>query len=362
MFTTNYKEIIAQVEAIDATRYAKTRNFHDGAVTQLSPYISRGVISTAYVFKSLLKKDYKYYQIDKFVQELAWRDYWQQIWIAKGDLINTDLKRPQPDVENYEMPLNIVEAKTGIEAVDNALKSFYQSGYLHNHMRMYVAALACNIGKSHWKIPAQWMYYHLLDADWASNALSWQWVAGSNSSKKYFANQDNINKYWKTTQQETFVDVNYQTLTNMPVPVILKELVKPTLHTKLPEPKLISIDSALPTCIYNFYNLDPTWKNDIVANRVLLLEPLHFQQYPVVEKTIDFLLKLAENIEGIQVYVGAFDELVNDYQLTNIFFKEHPLNSHYKGTEESREWMFDVTGYHPSFFAFYKKCLKQLKQ
>ena len=35
------------------------------------------------------------------------------------------------------------------------------------------------------------MYYHLLDGDWASNALSWQWVAGSNASKKYYANQAN---------------------------------------------------------------------------------------------------------------------------------------------------------------------------
>lgn len=361
MFTTDYNEIIARVKALDPTRYAKTRNFYDGAVTQLSPYISRGVISTAYVLKSLLEKNYKYYQVEKFVQELAWRDYWQQIWIEKCDLINTDLKRPQSDVENYEMPLNIADANTGIEAVDNALQSFYQTGYLHNHMRMYVAALACNIGKSHWKVPAQWMYYHLLDADWASNALSWQWVAGSNSSKKYFANQENINRHWNSSQQATFVDVDYKELTNMPVPGNLRELHKPALQTKLPEPTAINIDSALPTCIYNFYNLDPAWKIDIKANRVLLLEPAHFRQYPVADKTIEFMLKLAKNTQGIQVYTGSFDELIRDYNLTNIYFKEHPLNAHYKGMEESRDWMFDVKGYYPSFFAFYKKCLKQFK-
>jgi len=39
------------------------------------------------------------------------------------------------------------------------------------------------------------MYYHLFDGDWASNAWSWQWIARVNSSKKYFANQENINNY-----------------------------------------------------------------------------------------------------------------------------------------------------------------------
>ena len=52
------------------------------------------------------------------------------------------------------------------------------------------------------------MYYHLLDGDWASNALSWQWVAGSNANKKYYANQDNINKYFNSSQKQTFLDVD----------------------------------------------------------------------------------------------------------------------------------------------------------
>jgi deoxyribodipyrimidine photo-lyase len=93
-----------------------------------------------------------------------------------------------------------------------------QTGYMHNHLRMYVAAIACNIGHSHWHLPARWMYYHLLDADWASNALSWQWVAGSFSSKKYYANQENINKYCHTQQRNTFLDVSYEAYETMPTP------------------------------------------------------------------------------------------------------------------------------------------------
>ena len=115
--------------------------------------------------------------------------------MAKGNAINQDIKHEQKPISNHSISKAIIDANTGIYAIDNGIQEFYKTGYLHNHLRMYIAAIACNMGKSHWKAPAQWMYYHLLDADWASNALSWQWVAGSNANKKYVANQDNINKF-----------------------------------------------------------------------------------------------------------------------------------------------------------------------
>ena len=79
------------------------------------------------------------------------------------------------------MPKAVVEANTTIDAIDEAINELYQNGYMHNHMRMYLASLCCNIAKCHWKHPAKWMYFYLLDGDLASNTLSWQWVAGSNS-------------------------------------------------------------------------------------------------------------------------------------------------------------------------------------
>mgnify|MGYP000380202181 CR=1 FL=1 len=127
----------------------------------------------------------------------------------KENEINFDLKNKQLKVSNTAISKSILEANTGIKAIDTAITSFYNNGYLHNHLRMYIASLACNVAQSHWNFPAKWMYYHLLDADWASNALSWQWVAGTNSNKKYIANQDNINKYCHTKQSNTFLDISY---------------------------------------------------------------------------------------------------------------------------------------------------------
>ncbi|MDB4293657.1 deoxyribodipyrimidine photolyase [Maribacter sp.] len=359
-FPSTYTEILCRVDTIDPLNYGRTRNFVDGAVSYLSPYISRGILSTKFVFQHLLDKGYQVRAIEKFIQELAWRDYWQQVWIAKGNAIDSDLRHSQPEVRNEEMPRAVFEGKTGIQAIDSAIKDFYRTGYMHNHLRMYVASIACNLGKSHWKIPAQWMYYHLLDADWASNALSWQWVAGANSNKKYVANQENINTYCYTAQSNTFLDIPYEALPTIQIPNLLIDTLVPELLTPLPEKKKITIDSKLPTLLYSFYNLDPLWKADVAVNRILLLEPSHFIKYPIGQKSMDFMLDLSQNIKKIQVYVGEFDELITEYTNIDVYFKEHPSNMHYKGNQEPRDWMFNVTGYYPSFFAFWKKCKKEL--
>lgn len=360
-FPTDLASILERVEGIDPIKYGKSRNFIDGSVTYLSPYISRGVISTKQVFESVLKRGFDPNSIEKFIQELAWRDYWQQIWIHKGEQINSDLRHSQEPVNHYKMVKSIEEAATGILAIDEAIGELYETGYMHNHIRMYLAAIACNVGRAHWFSPAKWMYYHLFDGDWASNTLSWQWVSGSNSSKKYVANQDNINKYTKKIQRGTFMDVSYEELPTMNVPGVLKQITAFELKTNLPKPTLLTLETSKPTLIYNSYNLDPNWKSDIDANRILLLEPSHFEEYPKSDSFVDFILGLSKNIEGIKVFVGSFEELQNHTGISQIYFKEHPFSRHYKGIEEPRDWMFRVTGDFRSFFAFWKKCKKELK-
>ncbi|OEK01838.1 deoxyribodipyrimidine photolyase [Roseivirga sp. 4D4] len=362
IFDTSYASILEKIDRIDPIAYGKDRNYVDGSVSYLSPYISRGVISTKFVLDRLLERGFQMSEIEKFVQELAWRDYWQQVWITKGEAINQDLKREQPDIGNYEIPNALINADTGIHIVDQNIQLLYDSGYVHNHMRMYLASIACNIAKSHWHTPAKWMYYHLLDGDWASNALSWQWVSGANANKKYYANQENINNFFYSKQKNTFLDVPYEHFESLLIPEALNSTAKPELKTSLPRSTELSIDTALPTLAYNYYNLDPNWRTDQQANRILVLDPKVFEQYPVSNKCIDFAMVLSKNISGIQYFRGSFQQLRETYGLKEIFYKEHPLNQDYQGTEDSRDWMFDVKGYYPSFFAFWKKCKKEIKQ
>lgn len=359
-FHTEYSAIIEQVNKVDPATYGSNRNYLDGSVSRLSPYISRGVISTRFVMKNILSRGLDFWSTHKFIQELAWRDYWQQVWIEKKEKINNDLKHEQSPIQHFEMPLAILNGQTGINEVDKAIDEFYRTGYMHNHMRMYVAAIACNMANAHWRIPAKWMYYHLLDADWASNALSWQWVAGSNANKKYVANQENINKYSKTNQYNTFLDVNYEDFKDWKVPDILKDKTIPVLETMLPQFESLILNNDKPTLIYNFYNIDPKWREGEDVNRVFLLEPSFFKKYPVSDQTLDFIFSLTKNIAGVQLFKGEFNEL--EKQADKLIFKEHPTNSHYKGVQDERDWMFSIKGYFPSFFSYWKKCKKELDE
>lgn len=359
-FPTNYKDIIKRVENISPKKYCKNRNFIDGDVTYLSPYISRGVISTKLIYDICIKKGYDLSEIEKFVQELAWRDYWQLLWLEND--INTDLKRLQPDTSNNEISLNITKAKSGIEIIDRVINGLYETGYIHNHLRMYIASICCNISKSNWRNPAKWMYYYLLDGDLASNSLSWQWVAGANSNKKYYANQENINKYTYSNQRNTFLDHSYEKITDMSVPNELEERILFDEKTILPKSDKLIINPNIQTCVYNYYNLDPLWRTVNKANRILIIEPSIYEKHPVSKKCMDFMLELSKNIENIQIFTGEYTELTKLIINNNIYYKEHPLNSHYTGNKESRDWLTNVKGNYTSFFKYWNKAKKELKK
>lgn len=393
VFKTDFASITAQIEAIDPIAYAQSRNYIDGAVTYLSPYISRGVISTKQVLESVMRRGYKLYQIESFVKELCWRDYFQRV--AQEKNLSLPIKQAQTHVAHAQIPLAVLEASTGIEGIDQAIEQLYESGYMHNHARMYTASVVCNIAQSDWLMPARWMYYHLLDGDWASNACSWQWVAAANSGKKYYANQENINKYTKTAQRGTFLDNSYEELATMEIP----EVLKPTAAF-IPEFNKFnqtSINTNLqPVYIYNYYNLDPLWHKDDAGQRILLLEPDFFQQYPISSKCWKFMMQLAAQIPNLQVFYGSFASLIESLQqkiqipitnflqinptenqqienvetenspmskslLNRIRYKEHPLNIGYQGICEPRDWIApSVQGYYPSFFAYWKAVKKVL--
>lgn len=357
----DYDEIIQRVQDVHPALYAKTRNFIYGKVSRLSPYISRGVISLPLVLRTVLQK-YKRHDAEKFIQELAWREYWQRTWEDKSDAIFSDLKKPQDDVGHFQVPLAILEGRTGITVIDKEIRNLAETGYVHNHIRMYIASITCNIGKAHWWQPAKWMYYHLLDGDLASNSLSWQWVAGSNASKKYYCNQDNVNHYTKTMQAGSFLDHAYESLPGLPVPEVLRDHGLPLLQVSLSESTLTESD-AQKIFVYNSYNLDPMWRRDEKGLRILLLEPAHYADFPVSPVVMRFVLDLSCMIPGIQVFCGSYQELKTMYPNAICYFKKHPLTKHYTGFADDPEYLFPgVTGYYPSFMAYWKQCEKQLKK
>ncbi|MEY4335578.1 MAG: hypothetical protein RLZZ45_497, partial [Bacteroidota bacterium] len=130
----NYEQLLQKLDAFDPLAYSKTRNFIDGGVTELSPYISRGFIDTKTILEHLVERGFKYYQLEKFIQQMAWREYFQRVWQQEGDRIDQDLKHDQGALSNKGMPLAVANAKTGVNAIDQGVEKLLSTGMMHNHM------------------------------------------------------------------------------------------------------------------------------------------------------------------------------------------------------------------------------------
>jgi deoxyribodipyrimidine photo-lyase len=79
--------------------------------------------------------------------------------------------------------------------MDGFVEELYQTGYLHNHARMWLAAYLVHYRRVRWQNGASWFLQHLLDGDPASNNLSWQWVASTFSAKPYFFDRSNLEHF-----------------------------------------------------------------------------------------------------------------------------------------------------------------------
>ncbi|MFJ3317893.1 FAD-binding domain-containing protein [Herbaspirillum huttiense] len=204
-----------RIAAVRPGAYARTRNSLDGAVTGLSPYLTHGFVSLREVLAGVCSRQTLDVQ-HKFVYELGWRAFYRYVWARRGARIFDSLHAgPLPEsAYARELPADIREAATGLPVIDQAVRTLYATGTLHNHARMWLASYVVHLRKVHWRAGADWMVGHLLDGDLASNHLSWQWVAGTGSHKPYLFNAENVAKYapaeWHSPG--TVVDTSYEVL------------------------------------------------------------------------------------------------------------------------------------------------------
>jgi deoxyribodipyrimidine photo-lyase len=205
----------ARIAAVRPAAYARTRNALDGAVTQLSPYITHGFVSLTEVLSGVAARHALDVQ-HKFVYELGWRAYFRHVWQHRGDGILRSLHEGLLPDEAYarELPADIREARTGVPVIDQAVRTLYASGMLHNHARMWLASYVVHVRKVHWRAGADWLYAHLLDGDLASNHLSWQWVAATGSRKPYLFNAENVARYAPAAWHSpgSVIDTSYKAL------------------------------------------------------------------------------------------------------------------------------------------------------
>lgn len=189
----------AKLAAIDPIHYGKTRNYLEGAVSQLSPYIRHGIVSLAEVQQVARDKTSDPGQLWRFSQQLAWREFFHRLYHQKPDWIwhnvhdyNTGLSH---DDYADELPEDILNAQTDCACINQFIERLKSQGWIHNHARLYLAAYIVHFRRIKWQAGAKWFLHHLIDGDPASNNLSWQWVASTFSKKPYIFNLENIQKF-----------------------------------------------------------------------------------------------------------------------------------------------------------------------
>lgn len=190
-------------------RYAETRNADDGPadggrsnVSMLSPWLRAGLLGEREVLEAVLAA-HGPRAAEKFVAEVFWRIYFEgyleqrpTIWDDYRSGRDSAIAALENSAGLRTAHAQATEGRTGIAAFDTWARELVETGYLHNHARMWFASIWIFTLKLDWRLGADFFLRHLVDADAAANTLSWRWVAGLHTrGKHYLARADNIARY-----------------------------------------------------------------------------------------------------------------------------------------------------------------------
>ncbi len=173
-----------------AKSYADTRNLPSREGTsRLSPHLHFGEISPAAVWHAVVAQGGS---VGTFLGELGWRDYAQNVIMQLPDYGAVSAK-PQFEQlrwrtgEEAEADLKAwQQGRTGYPIVDAGMRQLWHSGWMHNRVRMIAASFLIKHLLIDWRRGEQWFWDTLVDADYGSNAVNWQWAAGSGVDAQMF--------------------------------------------------------------------------------------------------------------------------------------------------------------------------------
>ncbi|MEM7525251.1 MAG: FAD-binding domain-containing protein, partial [Pseudomonadota bacterium] len=189
------------------TNYAKGRNTNTGPgvrehVSALSPWISHRLVLEEEVI-SVALDHHRFEDAQPFLQEVCWRAYFKgwlerrpSIWARHQQRLQTDIDRLDRDAALRSRYEAAIAGATGIDGFDHWARELAETGWLHNHARMWFASIWIFTLRLPWSLGADFFYRTLIDGDPASNTLSWRWVAGLHTKgKTYLARPDNIETF-----------------------------------------------------------------------------------------------------------------------------------------------------------------------
>lgn len=187
--------------------YADHRNADHGpglhdAVSRLSPAIRHRLVTEAEVVAAALAA-HGPKGAEKFVQEVFWRSYWKgwlelrpSVWAGYRASLARHMQALATNGGLRKAHAQACRGETGIACFDAWARELADTGYLHNHARMWFASIWIFILRLPWELGADFFLRHLLDGDAASNTLSWRWVGGLQTvGRHYVARAENIARW-----------------------------------------------------------------------------------------------------------------------------------------------------------------------
>lgn len=179
----------AAIKALDEfiehklSNYGEGRNYPAKAlVSRMSPHLHFGEISPLYIFTKIVSSGKSQKEIEKYTSELGWREFSYNLL---GNFPNLSHQNFKSQFDNFTWEYNTKnlnawkKGQTGYPIVDAGMRELWQTGYMHNRVRMIVASFLIKHLLIDWREGERWFWDTLVDADMANNCASWQWVAGS---------------------------------------------------------------------------------------------------------------------------------------------------------------------------------------
>ena len=204
----------------------------EGLTSLLSPYLHFGQISPHYIWYKVLAYGIINDSVDSFFSELGWREFSYYLLYHFPTLYkdNWQVKFNQfPWQYNSHNLTAWQTGQTGIPIVDAGMRQLWQTGYMHNRVRMIVASFLTKNLLIDWRYGAKWFLDTLFDADIASNSASWQWVAGSGAdAQPYFRIFNPVTQAEKFDNNGEYIKRYVPELKNLPVPYLFAPWLAPS--------------------------------------------------------------------------------------------------------------------------------------
>ena len=318
------QEALKRINTIDADAYTRNRNFLNGSVSHLSPYFRHGCITLKEASDNVRARFGD--KSEKFVQELAWRDYWRRVWYSNGNAIFSDMEDPKVELGDKLLPDFIRQGITGLPCMDGIIRDLTLDGYVHNHGRMWFAAYVVHWLKVDWREAADWFELHLLDGDKASNHLSWQWIASLFSSKPYFFNKENLSrftgdKYCANCKVKCPFNASYEQLQQQLFSTVTQQKAK-THRVHMPEKMAISTHQAVAILVHDemLSSAHPILRRSMP--KFFVFDDLLHGKWPL--KRLQFIADCLSELQDVEVWIGDTREVLKERGVGQIYTQDSP--------------------------------------